>query len=149
MSAAALVERRAFVAGCLGATALWLLPATDTDIESQRLTRVSVIVDPEIEAAAAFGAALAERGARYHALCGDRYRSVRSLLNAAETPIVIAGMNTYADFIVATGVLREARYAMVSYRAHSRSSPTAAVRDLSVGTVLSWVMRSRSPGRIT
>jgi hypothetical protein len=124
MSADALLDRRGFVAGCLGAAGLLLLPTADAAIEPGRLIGMSVFVDPEIEAAVAFGAALSHRGAQCHSLCGDRYRLVRSLLSAAESPATVAGMGTYADFIVATDVLREARYAALSYGLHSLSSRT-------------------------
>jgi len=118
MSCESLVERRAFVAGCVGAAGLLLLPMADAVVGPRRLSATSVIIDPTIEAAAAFGALLGRRGAQCHVLTGDPYRFIRGVLNAGETPAAVAGMGTYALFLIATGVLREARYTLVSHGLH-------------------------------
>jgi hypothetical protein len=128
MSSESGLARRRFVAGCVGAAALWCLPdaqaaaATPAAAGPPRPSAVGVIIDPRIDAAAAFGAALADRGAQCHALAGDPYRFIRGWLGAGESPVIVAGMGTYADFILMTGMLREARYALVSHGLHGPSA---------------------------
>ena len=124
MSSAAFIDRRGFVAGCAGVAGLCLLPAgyaAPSAVDSLQLTNVSVIIDPQFEAAATFGAALSQRGAQRLMLRSDAYRFIRTVLATNNLATTIVGMGTYADLIVATGALREARYAMVAHGQHALS----------------------------
>ena len=134
MIALARISRRRFVAtSSLAMAAVVMTPALSALATP---TPPRVLFDPAIDAAVRFAAAAHRQGSDCHALAGDRYRFVLDVLAVAGAPRSITGITTYADFLLLTGTLQEARYRLIGPELHEGT-------EQGNGRV-SWLMQPRS-----
>jgi hypothetical protein len=114
------VRRRTFLAGSAGALGFALLRPVNAFAApaSTASTATLIIVDPALDHSVDFGLAARNLGAASHPLSADRYRFVQTLLaDATESP-AIAGVSSFADFVMLTGALQDAGYRLSGHGIH-------------------------------
>jgi hypothetical protein len=108
------LRRRTFLAGSAGAVGLALLRPV-RGFAAAPTTRI--IFDPALEHAVHFGLAARDLGAVSRPLTADRYRFVQALLADAAPP-ALAGVSSFADFVMLTGALQDAGYRLSGHGIH-------------------------------
>jgi hypothetical protein len=105
-------RRRFVVTSSLAVAAFGIRPALSAVTTAPPLR---VVFDPAIAESVRFASAARRRGSDCHALTGDPYRFVLGLLAVAEPSSHLAGVTSYADFLLLTGTLQEARYRLIGH----------------------------------
>jgi hypothetical protein len=103
-----LSRRRFVVTSSLALATLALRPASSAPMGGSPAPRV--VFDPNVDAAVRFASVARQHGSDCHPMTGDRYRFARGLLAMADRRDMIAGLCTYADFLVLTGTIQELHY---------------------------------------
>jgi hypothetical protein len=103
--------RREFMVGTVVASSALVLNASAIAASEQVL-----LVDYDLAHAHRLAADAANHGCRTLAITGDRVRFAREVFGPG-APEVVAGVTTYADFIVLTGCAAEAGYRIINDRA--------------------------------
>ena len=116
MNAPPRISRRGFVVtSSLGMAALALRPHWPA-MTTQSASRV--VFDPAIEVSIRFASAARWQGTAMHALVGDPYRFILGLLANCGVSGCIAGISSFADFVLLTGTLQDARYRLTGHGRH-------------------------------
>jgi hypothetical protein len=111
-----LSRRRFVVTSSLALATLALRPASSAPMGGSPAPRV--VFDPNVDAAVRFASVARQHGSDCHPMTGDRYRFARGLLAMADRRDMIAGLCTYADFLVLTGTIQELHYRLVGHGTH-------------------------------
>jgi len=108
------VGRRGFIGLAAGAPlAMGALPAWGQRADAGALL---ILFDPTMAASARLADQVRKHGAAVLALSGDRIRFMRDVV--ASRPRVIAGMTSYADFLLLSGTAAESGFRLDSHAQH-------------------------------
>jgi hypothetical protein len=131
MSADGAYSRRGFIAGAVAAGSGLALLSTPVDMTSAGQPQL-FLFDAERADACRNVAGNAAHSCEARAIVGDRVRFALDLFAAARAPDVVAGVSTYADFILLSGTAAEHGYRVLEESAQ--------------GPLVSWrIARLRRP----
>jgi len=124
-------SRREFVVGALAAAGgLILFAGQQNAVAALSSTQPELLVfDPEhADACRAVADNAAAQECTTRAVVGDRVRFAMELLSAPNAPLVVAGLTSYADFILLSGCAAEHGYRVVSETARGPLTSWKVVR---------------------
>jgi hypothetical protein len=135
------LSRRRFVLGTIASLSYVEFGAPVSGAPSKQLPPI-VMYDATLDASNDFALAASSRGTDCHAIADDRFRFARAVLTSASQTQRIAAISTYADFLILTGTLEEARYRLVGHHFVS-----AASQHCTFGQFAGWTAELHAAGR--